>query len=86
MKVFEGYGQTEGTACQTLTLPGETTAGHVGPPIPSIQMKLVDVPDMNYYAANGEGEVSDFCLQLFDAGAANRLCRHCLGPCIKCMN
>ena len=58
-KVFEGYGQTEGTACQTLTLPGETTAGHVGPPIPSIQMKLVDVPDMNYYAANGEGEVSD---------------------------
>ena len=59
VKVFEGYGQTEGTACATLTLPGETTAGHVGPPIPSVQIKLVNVPDMNYYTANGEGEVSD---------------------------
>ena len=58
VKVFEGYGQTEGTACATLTLPGETTTGHVGPPIPSVQIKLVDVPEMNYYVANSEGEVS----------------------------
>lgn len=33
-------------------------AGHVGPPLPCNYIKLVDVPEMNYFAANGEGEVS----------------------------
>lgn len=32
--------------------------GHVGPPLPCNDIKLVDVADMNYFAANGEGEVS----------------------------
>ena len=40
-----------------MTLPGDTTTGHVGPPIPCNNIKLMDVADMNYYAANGEGEV-----------------------------
>ena len=31
--------------------------GHVGVPLPSISIKLRDVPEMNYFAANGEGEV-----------------------------
>lgn len=31
--------------------------GRVGPPLPCNDMKLVDVPEMNYFAANGEGEV-----------------------------
>lgn len=56
-QVFEGYGQTECTAGATLTLPGDCTAGHVGPPICNNYVKLVDVPDMNYFAQNGEGEV-----------------------------
>lgn len=33
-------------------------AGHVGPPLPCNYVKLVDVAEMNYFAANGEGEVS----------------------------
>lgn len=33
-------------------------AGHVGPPLPCNYIKLVDVAEMNYLAANGEGEVS----------------------------
>lgn len=33
-------------------------AGHVGPPLPCNYVKLVDVAEMNYLAANGEGEVS----------------------------
>ena len=41
-----------------MTLPGDTEAGHVGPPIASVYVKLVDVPDMNYFAANNVGEVS----------------------------
>lgn len=33
------------------------SAGHVGPPLVSALIKLVDVPDMNYFASEGEGEV-----------------------------
>ncbi|XP_065883666.1 long-chain-fatty-acid--CoA ligase 1-like [Dysidea avara] len=55
--VIEGYGQTECVAGATMTLPYENTAGHVGAPLPSVMVKLVDVEDMNYFAANNEGEV-----------------------------
>ncbi|KAG5263906.1 hypothetical protein AALO_G00269950 [Alosa alosa] len=54
---YEGYGQTECTAGCTITLPGDWTAGHVGAPLPCNDIKLVDVAEMNYLAANGEGEV-----------------------------
>ncbi|NXA16048.1 ACSL1 ligase, partial [Sapayoa aenigma] len=54
---FEGYGQTECTAGCSLSLPGDWTAGHVGAPMPCNIIKLVDVPEMNYLAAKGEGEV-----------------------------
>ncbi len=33
------------------------SAGHVGAPLPCNSVKLVDVPEMNYLAVNGEGEV-----------------------------
>lgn len=56
--MFEGYGQTECTAGCTLTLPGDSTTGHVGPPLPNTMIKLVDVADMNYFTSNNEGEVS----------------------------
>ena len=55
--IFEGYGQTECTAGATFTLPGDSIAGHVGPPLPCNIVKVVDVPEMEYYARNGEGEV-----------------------------
>ncbi|NXF02003.1 ACSL1 ligase, partial [Smithornis capensis] len=54
---FEGYGQTECTAGCSLSLPGDWTAGHVGAPMPCSIIKLVDVQEMNYLAAKGEGEV-----------------------------
>ncbi|TKS68265.1 Long-chain-fatty-acid--CoA ligase 1 [Collichthys lucidus] len=54
---YEGYGQTECTAGCTMSLPGDWTAGHVGPPLPCNAVKLADVSEMNYLAANGEGEV-----------------------------
>uniref|UniRef100_A0A3B4URB3 Long-chain-fatty-acid--CoA ligase n=1 Tax=Seriola dumerili TaxID=41447 RepID=A0A3B4URB3_SERDU len=54
---YEGYGQTECTAGCTMTVPGDWTAGHVGAPLPCNLVKLVDVPEMNYLAVNGEGEV-----------------------------
>ncbi|XP_033830001.1 long-chain-fatty-acid--CoA ligase 1-like [Periophthalmus magnuspinnatus] len=54
---YEGYGQTECTAGCTLTMPGDWSAGHVGSPLPCNYVKLVDFVEMNYWAANGEGEV-----------------------------
>uniref|UniRef100_G3SZX1 Long-chain-fatty-acid--CoA ligase n=1 Tax=Loxodonta africana TaxID=9785 RepID=G3SZX1_LOXAF len=54
---YEGYGQTECAAGCCLTVPGDWTAGHVGPPVPCSYVKLVDVEEMNYVAAQGEGEV-----------------------------
>ncbi|XP_031727274.1 long-chain-fatty-acid--CoA ligase 1a isoform X2 [Anarrhichthys ocellatus] len=54
---YEGYGQTECTAGCSMSMPGDWTAGHVGPPLPCNAIKLVDVTEMNYLAANGEGEV-----------------------------
>ncbi|XP_061627731.1 long-chain-fatty-acid--CoA ligase 1a isoform X7 [Phyllopteryx taeniolatus] len=54
---YEGYGQTECTAGCSMSMPGDWTAGHVGPPLPCNAIKLVDVVDMNYLAANNEGEV-----------------------------
>uniref|UniRef100_A0A8C2HN59 Arachidonate--CoA ligase n=1 Tax=Cyprinus carpio TaxID=7962 RepID=A0A8C2HN59_CYPCA len=56
--IFEGYGQTECTAGCTFSMPGDWSAGHVGAPLPCAMVKLTDIPDMNYYAKNGEGEVS----------------------------
>ncbi|XP_048837599.1 long-chain-fatty-acid--CoA ligase 1 [Brienomyrus brachyistius] len=55
--IFEGYGQTECTAGCTFSMPGDWTAGHVGAPLPCAMVKLADIPDMNYYAKNREGEI-----------------------------
>ncbi|KAM9770473.1 long-chain-fatty-acid--CoA ligase 1a [Menidia menidia] len=54
---YEGYGQTECSGGISMTLPGDWSAGHVGPPLCCNIIKLVDVAEMNYLAANGEGEV-----------------------------
>ncbi|XP_028838570.1 long-chain-fatty-acid--CoA ligase 6 isoform X1 [Denticeps clupeoides] len=56
-QVYEAYGQTECTAGCTYTTPGDWTSGHVGAPLPCNLIKLVDVPEKNYYASKGEGEV-----------------------------
>ena len=56
--VVEGYGMTENCANATLCLEGDLRRGHVGPPMPTTEVKLVDVPEMNYTtAANNSGEV-----------------------------
>ena len=68
--VVEGYGMTE-TACTiTLTLPQESISGHVGGPLPCCEVKLDDLPEMNYTNADRpypRGEVSSFpCAPLPD--------------------
>uniref|UniRef100_A0A8C2ZYS5 Long-chain-fatty-acid--CoA ligase n=1 Tax=Cyclopterus lumpus TaxID=8103 RepID=A0A8C2ZYS5_CYCLU len=56
-QVYEAYGQTECTAGCTFTTPGDWTPGHVGAPLPCNLIKLVDVPEKNYFASKEEGEV-----------------------------
>ena len=46
--VSEGYGMTE-TACTiAMTRPDDATIGHVGSPLDCCEIKLEDIPDMNY--------------------------------------
>ncbi|XP_052890614.1 long-chain-fatty-acid--CoA ligase 1 isoform X1 [Anopheles moucheti] len=55
--ICEGYGQTECTAPITLTVQGDFVPGHVGPPVACNGIKLVDVPEMEYYASQQQGEI-----------------------------
>lgn len=55
--IFEGYGQTEATAAVTFTLENEYQQGHVGCPLVCNMVKLVDVPEMEYWAKDNRGEV-----------------------------
>jgi len=56
--VVQGYGATETSAASTLTMSFDMTLGHVGPPIGTVAVRLVDVGDMNYFNAP-ESEYSD---------------------------
>jgi long-chain acyl-CoA synthetase len=56
--VVQGYGMTENCAQATLGMVGDNRPGHVGPPIRCAEIKLVDVPEMNFSTAeNNSGEV-----------------------------
>lgn len=59
--VLEGYGQSEAGAGLSLTLPGDCSLGDVGPPLAGVHLKLVDVPEMSYYAKDGIGEIVAKC-------------------------
>uniref|UniRef100_A0A3Q4GJT2 Long-chain-fatty-acid--CoA ligase n=1 Tax=Neolamprologus brichardi TaxID=32507 RepID=A0A3Q4GJT2_NEOBR len=41
----------------SLTSPCDMRVGHVGAPLPCNLIKLVDVPEKNYFASKGEGEI-----------------------------
>jgi len=55
--IVEGYGQTECVAPCTLTAPGDPQPDQVGPPLGCNNIKLVDVVDMEYFAAHNQGEI-----------------------------
>ena len=55
--IVEGYGQTESTAAGTGTHMTDMSGGTVGTPVPSVEIKLIDVPDTNYRSNNNQGEI-----------------------------
>lgn len=46
--VYEGYGQTEQAAGLSMSYRGDLTPGQVGPPQLCVEVKLRDIPAMNY--------------------------------------
>jgi len=62
--VLEGYGQTESAACITAQHPWDLgTVGHVGYVIPTVEVKLVDVPEMEYKAADKPFPRGELCFR-----------------------
>ncbi|CAO3671821.1 unnamed protein product [Rhizopus stolonifer] len=50
--ILEGYGATETCAVTCINYVGENRAGHIGTPFPCNEVKLVDVPEMNYLSTD----------------------------------
>lgn len=61
--VLEGYGMTETNCTITLTRPDDYTTGHVGPPLPSCEVKLADIPEMGYTTADQPYPRGEVCVR-----------------------
>ncbi|KPM04318.1 long-chain-fatty-acid-CoA ligase 5-like protein [Sarcoptes scabiei] len=55
--ILEGYGQTECVSAATVNTIGDFSLNNVGVPLNACCLKLIDVPDMNYWVSKGKGEV-----------------------------
>eukprot|EP00474_Spongospora_subterranea_P008619 CRZ09077.1 hypothetical protein [Spongospora subterranea] len=58
--VVQGYGLTETSAALSITNPVDFTSGHVGPPVPCVEVRLRSIPEMNYKVTDPlpRGEIS----------------------------
>ena len=50
--VLQGYGMTETCGGGSLQAPSDFATGHSGAPVPSVEIKLVDVPEMGYLSSS----------------------------------
>ncbi|KAJ3424363.1 long-chain-fatty-acid--coa ligase [Anaeramoeba flamelloides] len=55
--VHQGYGLTETVSNGTIGMYGLLSIGNCGPPKTTTELKLVDVPEMNYMSENNVGEI-----------------------------
>lgn len=55
--IMEGYGQTESAGSGTSTHPIDMSYGTIGSPVPTIEIKLVDVPGTTYLSTKNQGEI-----------------------------
>ncbi|CAH8353271.1 unnamed protein product [Eruca vesicaria subsp. sativa] len=61
--VREGYGMTE-TSCVISSMDeGDNLSGHVGSPNPACEVKLVDVPEMNYTSEDQPYPRGEICVR-----------------------
>ncbi|CAL4896943.1 unnamed protein product [Urochloa decumbens] len=62
-EVIEGYGMTETSCIVTAMDIGDASIGHVGSPISSCEVKLVDVPEMNYTSDDQPYPRGEICVR-----------------------
>lgn len=62
-EVYEGYGQTETCAGLSITLTKDLESGNVGVPLPCGEVKLIDVPGMNYTSADKPYPRGEVCIK-----------------------
>ncbi|KAG1628473.1 hypothetical protein G6F44_011903 [Rhizopus delemar] len=57
--ILGGFGMTESCGMCCIMIPEQFGYGHVGSPVPCCEIKLVDVPEANYFSTNPkpQGEV-----------------------------
>lgn len=60
--VLQGYGMTETSCVISMTTPGDAVIGHVGGPAACCEIKLDDIPDMNYTNADKPYPRGEVCL------------------------
>lgn len=61
--VIEGYGMTESGCTISMTRTDDLTVGHVGAPLPSCEVKLVDIPEMAYTNADQPYPRGEVCVR-----------------------
>lgn len=61
--VMEGYGMTESSCVITAMQEDDILSGHVGPPNPACEVKLVDVPEMNYTSDDQPYPRGEICVR-----------------------
>ncbi|KAI9003599.1 hypothetical protein BC832DRAFT_559366 [Gaertneriomyces semiglobifer] len=61
--VIEGYGQTETAGGSAVTDIRDTSSGHIGCPVPSCEIKLIDVPSMNYTTKDKPFPRGEICIR-----------------------
>lgn len=62
-QVVEGYGMTETSCVISMMEEGDNLTGHVGSPNPSCEIKLVDVPEMNYTSDDQPYPRGEICVR-----------------------